>query len=185
MKTHDNKTIQQIRDLYKQGLSERKIAKQLNICRSSVVKYKTNQAQIDIFKEKQKKYWDSNRKHLYQKQRQWRQRHPKKLMLNVIISRAKKKGLDCNLTIEDLLDNQICPVFKTKLMYNRDEKDHKLKASVDRIDNTKGYTKDNIAIISRRANTLKSNGSLKEFKRLVDYIETSLKEPRVDEVIDS
>lgn len=41
------------------------------------------------------------------------------------------------------------------------------------MDNTKGCIKDNIKIISWRANNLKSNGTLKEFKKLIRYMEST------------
>ena len=40
--------------------------------------------------------------------------------------------------------------------------------SVDRIDPKKGYTPDNIRVISWRANSLKSDASLKELQVLVE-----------------
>jgi hypothetical protein len=43
--------------------------------------------------------------------------------------------------------------------------------SVDRIDNTLGYTPDNVCVISHRANQLKRNASLDELKRIVAYME--------------
>jgi hypothetical protein len=45
--------------------------------------------------------------------------------------------------------------------------------SVDRIDNNSGYTKDNIKVISFRANRLKSNGTLEEFEQIVKYLSSN------------
>jgi len=38
------------------------------------------------------------------------------------------------------------------------------------IDSNQGYIKDNIGIISHRANTLKSNGNLKQFQNIILYM---------------
>jgi hypothetical protein len=42
--------------------------------------------------------------------------------------------------------------------------------SVDRINSTKGYTKDNIWIISHRANQLKNDATLAEMKLMVENL---------------
>jgi hypothetical protein len=43
--------------------------------------------------------------------------------------------------------------------------------SIDRVDSSKGYTKDNIQVISHRANNLKNNATLEELRKLVTYVE--------------
>lgn len=43
--------------------------------------------------------------------------------------------------------------------------------SLDRFDNAKGYTPENIVVISSRANRLKSNASLEELQAIVKYME--------------
>lgn len=42
--------------------------------------------------------------------------------------------------------------------------------SIDRHVPEQGYVKENIVIMSNRANILKNNGSLEEFKMLVKYL---------------
>jgi cupin superfamily acireductone dioxygenase involved in methionine salvage len=43
--------------------------------------------------------------------------------------------------------------------------------SIDRIDNTRGYIKDNIIIVSRRANILKKDATIDELRKLANYYE--------------
>lgn len=87
-------------------------------------------------------------------------------------TRAKAKGWDHNLDIEfisDLLNNSIvCPIFGT--VYSNSN----LK-SIDRIDSAKGYTKDNVHIISRRANTIKNDATLEELEKLTAYLKSLVK----------
>ena len=78
--------------------------------------------------------------------------------------RAEKNGLEFNLDLEDIVIPKICPVFGT----------HLTKPSLDRVDNSKGYIKGNVRVISNRANTLKGNMTLSEVKRLLNYMESSL-----------
>lgn len=79
--------------------------------------------------------------------------------------RAKKRNLAFNLTLNDIQVPAICPVFHTPLIF-RGGPD---APSIDRIDNSKGYTKDNIIIVSLKANLFKSYATIDELKRLVEF----------------
>lgn len=81
-------------------------------------------------------------------------------MLNAAKSRAKRKGLDFNITQEDIIIPMYCPLLDIKLILGT-KGDYEATPSLDRIDNTKGYIKDNVAVISKRANSMK-NSSTKE-----------------------
>jgi hypothetical protein len=84
---------------------------------------------------------------------------------------AKRRGIPFNLTPTDIDEIGIpvtCPILGMPLYF------HKGKAkqdsiSFDRIDSTKGYTKDNVIIISLRANQLKSNGSIEEIESISNF----------------
>jgi len=41
--------------------------------------------------------------------------------------------------------------------------------TLDRIDNTKGYTKDNIIIVSFKANTIKNSATIEELEKVLQY----------------
>lgn len=85
--------------------------------------------------------------------------------------RAAQKGIEFSLKLEDIKIPAICPVFNVPFtpLYGNGVQPH--SPSIDRIDNSKGYTPDNISIISWRANSLKSDGNISEFKQLVNYLE--------------
>ena len=80
--------------------------------------------------------------------------------------RAKKKGLEFSITKEDIRIPEKCPVFNIPF-----EKAGMKAPSIDRIDSSKGYTKENIQIISVRANVVKWNTTLEELKQLVKFLE--------------
>ena len=62
---------------------------------------------------------------------------------------------------------KICPVFGVEIGFY----DKQCVPTLDRIDSDKGYIKDNIQVISFKANRLKNNGTLEEFKKIITYME--------------
>lgn len=89
--------------------------------------------------------------------------------------RAKKKGLDFNIEPSDIVIPEYCPVFPWIKLEPGDKRVHKGSPTIDRVDNNKGYTKDNIAIISYYANSIKQNSNSKELRLLADWIDSKLK----------
>jgi hypothetical protein len=83
---------------------------------------------------------------------------------------ARKKGLDFSLTREDLVFPERCPVFGMVLVKHRDSQGNN-SASVDRIDNSKGYVAGNVVVVSLKANAMKREASLDELRRLVAFYE--------------
>lgn len=98
-------------------------------------------------------------------------RHHKRIFVQRAYRRAKELGLDCNITVDDIQWPTHCPRYGVKLDYNvtRGRKDN--SPSLDRIDNTKGYVKGNVEIICWRANRHKSDATLDELRRQVQYLE--------------
>ena len=86
---------------------------------------------------------------------------PTLAMLNNSKQRAKKAGLEHTITVNDIVIPDYCPVLGIKLDVG-DRKKHGNAPSIDRIDNTKGYTKENIMIVSNRLNMLKNDATLEE-----------------------
>jgi len=81
----------------------------------------------------------------------------------------KDKGIYINIKPEDIPINEYCPFFGTKLNYNMSKgrgstfRDPTL-FSIDRFDNSKGYVKGNVIIMSRLANTMKRDATISELK---------------------
>lgn len=67
--------------------------------------------------------------------------------------RAKRKGFPCNLT-KDLYFPKVCPILNIEFKHGQD--DWFNSPNIDRIDNTKGYTMDNVIVVSALANAIKS-----------------------------
>lgn len=80
-----------------------------------------------------------------------------------IQKKAEKIGLEFNLELSDIDIPEVCPYLNIPIeLSNRTDVRH--GPSVDRIDNSKGYIKGNIQIISWKANTMKNSASVRELK---------------------
>lgn len=88
--------------------------------------------------------------------------------------RAKVNNIEINLTTEDIIIPQRCPILGIEMMVN-DNKPADNSFSLDRIDYSKGYIKGNVEVISHRANALKRNGSLTEFRMILEYMRNNIK----------
>jgi hypothetical protein len=83
--------------------------------------------------------------------------------------RAKKYGLSFNLTINDIHIPSICPLLGIPLRVNRGttgtSSDN--SPSLDRINSENGYTRDNIWVISQKANRIKSDLTVEQMSAMV------------------
>ena len=89
-------------------------------------------------------------------------------------SRSKKKNLEFNLTLADLitLKNNTCPILGSEILY-KSGIDYKKSASLDRIDPNKGYIISNVKIVSYEGNTLKNRNNFHSAVKLLEYIITN------------
>lgn len=83
-----------------------------------------------------------------------------------IKSRAKERDFDFDLSVEDLLDlyklqGGFCSLSGLPMTHSQESPDYCI--SVDRIDNDKGYTKDNVTLVCYRANMMRNELSLEMF----------------------
>ena len=131
---------------------------------------KQQKSRLDILNNKRASYCRdcSNKRFL--------QIDPRSKLLNSARQRATSKGLEFSLKIDDIVIPEYCPVLGIKLeasvgegRKSLDQLEH--SPSLDRVDNTKGYTKDNVMVISLRANNIKKDATLAELKALVKYVE--------------
>jgi len=87
---------------------------------------------------------------------------------------AKERGIFFDINFEDIIIPEYCPIFTDlKLEINKGHP-RPNSPSIDRFDSSKGYTKDNISVISYRANAIKNDASLEELKALVSWLEIEL-----------
>lgn len=92
--------------------------------------------------------------------------------------RAAKKGMKYDISLHDVVIPERCPLLGIALsLTNGVLADN--SPTLDRIDNSKGYVKGNVWVISSRANTVKRDLDLPEMELLVKNwklaIETNFK----------
>jgi hypothetical protein len=84
--------------------------------------------------------------------------------------RAEKFGREFNIELSDITIPDICPILGIKLEHGKKTSTDN-SPSLDRINPNLGYTKNNVRIISMKANRMKQECTVAELKRLILYIE--------------
>ena len=105
----------------------------------------------------------------YDKQSRINRGHAYKL-LAAAKHRAKINNLECDIELSDIIIPNFCPVLGIPIVQNQSKQSNN-SPSVDRLDNNKGYTKDNICIMSLKANRIKNDSTLEELKLLIKFLE--------------
>jgi hypothetical protein len=99
-------------------------------------------------------------------------------MFQQLKASAKMRNIEFNLDIEYLTDlfdkqNQKCSLTGMNLVFAENAKLHQkgfTTASLDRIDNTKGYIKGNVWWVHKRINIMKRTDSVKDFIEWCDKV---------------
>lgn len=139
-----------------------------------MIKYMPTREQKNNYNATARKMYDINPKRRQVKRQRaiaWINNNHKRWLLRQIKLRAKKIGVQFNLTIEDIVVPERCPVFDIPLQRG---KQHSCDNSptVDRINPDGGYVKGNIAIISRLANSLKGKATAAQHRRIAEWMDT-------------
>ena len=114
-----------------------------------------------------------------QRHKQWRQKQGRKYrMLQSARHRAKEKGWDYNLDLDDIEIPDRCPVLDIPIEKN--PRQLPTSASLHRLDPEKGYIKGSVMVISWRANDLLKNATVDELEKLLEFT-FKLLEPRPEE----
>lgn len=135
--------------------------------------HRKNKEKINI---KRREYYQipEHREHRTDKRREWNDNNRVKMMLHRSKTRAKKHNLEFDLVLEDIQIPQLCPILGIKMEFAT-AKASENSPSIDRIDNTKGYTKDNIIICSWKANRLKNDFVLEDLEKMYLWMKKEIK----------
>jgi len=93
---------------------------------------------------------------------------------NRIRMKEYRKSDKFNIEVSDIIIPDICPVLG--LFISKEAKGRQDNSpSLDRIDNSKGYVKGNICVISWKANNIKNVGTAEEHRKIAEYIDKFVK----------
>lgn len=82
---------------------------------------------------------------------------------------ASRRGKEFTISIEDIHIPDKCPVLGIPLSKGKGSMTDN-SPSLDRVDSSRGYTPDNIRVISFRANRLKNSFSIEEMEAVLKYM---------------
>ena len=91
-------------------------------------------------------------------------------------SRAKRDNLPFTLKVTDIVIPECCPVFP-EIVFEKGRRRrgfHGDSPSLDKLIPEKGYTKENVCVISCRANFIKRDATVTELRRVADWMESEL-----------
>jgi hypothetical protein len=97
----------------------------------------------------------------------WNESNHEKNWMSHIKYKCKVNNIPFNLTLEDFVIPEKCPLLGTKLTVNN--KVHGVDTpTMDRIDPKGGYVKGNVWVISHLANVMKNEATLEQAEMLVE-----------------
>lgn len=140
--------------------------------REAVKKFRSSQK----FKDWQKDYRKNRKKtdleyHERLKARK-RESHKRNIVHN-LWKRTKKragiKGLEFSLKEEDIVIPIICPLLEIPIFVGT-KKDYQNSPTIDRLDNSKGYTPDNCRVVSMLANSMKNSATKEQLQTFYSNI---------------
>ncbi len=100
----------------------------------------------------------------------YREERPDIVLWSSAKHRAKVLGIPFSITLEDILIPEFCPILGIRLERNKNTRGPRLNSpTLDRRDNELGYVPGNIAVISYKANTCKSDLTKEQLKKLWEY----------------
>lgn len=101
----------------------------------------------------------------------YRERNHEQCILSAARNRARKKGIPFNLTVEDIVIPEFCPILGIKLTRNFERHGGSFSsASLDKIDPDLGYVKGNVQVLSLLANNMKSNANKEQLIMFAKWI---------------
>lgn len=101
-------------------------------------------------------------------------KYPERVLWNAAKHRARKYGIPFSITPQSLLPlPATCPIFGVTLEYGggKGKGYNPNAASLDQRDPALGYVPGNVLVMSRRANSIKNDGTAAEHRMIADWMD--------------
>lgn len=116
-------------------------------------------------------YRETNAERIRIQRANYRQTHAENIVIQNAKARAKKLNVPFDLTAEDIIIPDTCPILGIPIMRNNGKRVHSDNSpSLDRLVPALGYVKGNVHVISYRANLIKNQGTLAEHLAVVEFM---------------
>ena len=162
--THWIKELENIKVLISKGQSLEQIGNKYNVSRQRMYQVFTKYGINTLVRDKGNYLKDKPPKYYWFNRMLCSKRLPKNERLDILST----------INIPD-----VCPILGITLNYNGNNESgwvrDDLSPSIDRIDSSKGYVKDNIQVISWRANRIKNDSTPEELMKIALYMQNLTK----------
>ena len=165
------KTEKSTEDFHKSNITKDKLQAFCKICNSQTTTVERRKAYNE--RRQQRRQNPEYRQRELDKGKEQRIKFREKYLLRSAKVRHQQQNIPFNLTIEDIIIPDYCPILKVPLTKHTMSKKDWNAPSIDKIIPELGYIKGNIMIISLKANLMKSNATKEELlefsKFFIDY----------------
>lgn len=129
-----------------------------------------------IRKQKSIERWNSwaerNPEKANQRMKDWRMRNPEYMLHLSAKRRAASKNIPFDIEVSDIKIPDRCPITNLPLFQSNKKGPCDNSPTLDRVNPDLGYVKENIQVISFKANRWKNNMTLDNIKQILIYMET-------------
>lgn len=149
-----------------------------NQCKECMTAYRNSRR--EHYKNYMQDLRNTNNEHVKETRRKsWQNQDPRKRMLSQARNRSNRKNIEFCLEIEDIPIPDKCPLLEIPFITGT-KGNYEQTHSIDRIDPSKGYTKDNVWVITKKANSMKNSATEEE---LLTFCKNILKLYNIDDDI--
>ena len=161
--------ITTLTSLLEQGLSYAECSRQLGVTRERIRQLANEHGLIKIWKTKSTSSLETRKSSFNLSEEYYN-------ICSLRFSRKKQNckslGIPFSLEFSDIFWPTHCPILGIELDYYGDSGVRlENSPSFDKLIPEKGYTKDNVSIVSWRANRIKNDGNASEHRRIAEYLD--------------